>query len=572
MQRTRVFRPAWRRFPPPFGRHDLAALGLVLGLIALAGLQLTSMVKPIGPSGLPPVDLDPWNLPWYAMRTLARMGAALTLSLLFTFMYAPAAARSPAAERVLVPLLDVLQSVPILGYVSILVAGLAALLPGWALGYEIAAIFALFTSQAWNMAFSFYQSLKTVPADLSEAAAAFGFSRAHRFWRLEVPFAVPGLVWNAMMSISGGWFFLVAAEAISIGGQTVNLPGIGAYIAAAIEARRIDSVLYAIAAMAVMIFLVDLLLFRPLVAWSERFRLETEPGERPSRSLVLQTFRRARLWRVLMRALWRRITPARADTGFVRADASAAAPNQARLWNLIGAIGGGGGIVAVAAFVASSLPLDEIGTALIAGLLTALRVTVMIGLAALVWTPVGVWIGLRPRWTRAIQPVAQFFAAFPANLLYPVFVVALVRWHLAPDIFLSPLVVLGTQWYILFNVVAGAAAMPAELKLAARSFGLSGWLWWRRVGLPAIYPYLITGLVTAAGGAWNATVVAEVVSWGDTKLAATGLGSYIAAATDAGDFPRLALGIGLMSSFVILFNRLVWNPLYALAERRYRLG
>jgi NitT/TauT family transport system permease protein len=570
--RSRVFRPSRRLFPPPFGRHDLAALGIVIGVIALAGLQLSSMVKPIGPSGLPPVDLNPWDLPWYALRTLARMGAALTLSVLFTFIYAPAAARNPAAERVLVPLLDVLQSVPILGYVSLLVASLAALLPGLAVGYEAAAVFALFTSQAWNMAFSFYQSLKTVPNDLAEASAAFGFSRRHRFWRLEVPFAVPGLVWNAMMSISGGWFFVVAAEAISVGGQTVNLPGIGAYIAAAIDARRVDAVIYAIATMAVLIALVDLLLFRPLVAWSERFRLETEPGERPQRSFVLRAFRRARVWRLLTSRVWRRMAPQHSAAEFVPLDAAGAPRQGAALWNGVALVGGVGGAIAGTLFVALHLPLVEVGAAAFAGVLTAIRVTVMIAIAALIWTPVGVWIGLRPAWTRAIQPVAQFLAAFPANLLYPVFVAALVRWRLAPDVFLAPLIVLGTQWYILFNVIAGAAVMPAELKLAARSLGLSGVLWWRRVGLPAIYPYLITGLVTAAGGAWNATVVAEVVAWGDTRLAATGLGSYIAAATDAGDFPRLVLGVGLMSTFVILFNRLVWSPLYALAERRYRLG
>ncbi len=542
----------------------------MLGLIALAGLQFASLIAPIGPSGLPPVDLDPVYLPWYALRTLARMGAALTLSLVFTFIYAPAAARNPSAERVLVPILDVLQSVPILGYVSLLVAGLASLAPHSAFGYELAAVFALFTSQAWNLTFSLYQSLKTVPVDLSEAATAFGFSRLQRFWRLEVPFALPGLIWNAMMSISGGWFFVVAAEAISVGGATVNLPGIGAYIAAAIDARRIDAVLYAILSMAVMIAAVDFVLFRPLVAWSERFRLEVEPGERPPRSLVLQAFRRARVWQAAVRGLWRRALPAASH--FAPADRRDDRRDSARIWNAIALLGGAGGALAVVMFVGHTLPPREVGGALMLGLLTGVRVTVMVSLAALIWTPIGVWIGLRPKWTRAVQPVAQFFAAFPANLLYPVFVLVLVRWHLNPDVFLSPLVVLGTQWYVLFNVIAGAAALPAELRIAAQSFGLAGPLWWRRVALPAIYPYLITGLVTAAGGAWNATVVAEVVSWGSTRLSAYGLGSYIAAATDAGDVPRLVLGVGVMSGFVILFNRLVWNPLYALAERRYRLG
>ncbi|MBI3505799.1 MAG: ABC transporter permease subunit [Proteobacteria bacterium] len=569
MATFRIFGRPWRNFPPAVAAADLAAFGLLLGLLALAGLQLASMATHVGPAGLPAVDLDPALLPYYAVRTLSRMGAALTLSVLFTFVYAPAAARDPAAERILIPLLDVLQSVPILGYVSLLVAALAALLPGWVLAYEAAAVFALFTSQAWNMTFSFYQSIKTVPAELTEAATAFGFSRRQRFWNLEVPFAVPGLVWNAMMAVSGGWFFVVAAEAISVGGETVSLPGIGSYIAAAIAAKRVDAVLWAIGTMAVLIASVDFLMFRPLVAWSERFRLEVEPGEKPPRSIVLQMFRRARVGRVLARGVWKHLAPVRRPTVPLPAHATI---RPAFSWTVFVWIGGFAGAAFGIAFVVTKLSFAEIPEVLVAAAMTALRVTVMIVVAAAIWTPVGIAIGLRPNLTRAVQPVAQFFAAFPANLLYPVFVVVLVRWKLDPDLFLSPLVVLGTQWYILFNVIAGAAAMPAELKLAARSLQIGGFLWWRRVGLPAIYPYLITGLVTAVGGAWNATVVSEVVSWGDTKLVATGLGSYIAAATDAGDFPRLVLGIGVMSGIVVLLNRAVWDPLYRLAVRRYRLG
>lgn len=570
MKRARLFGGNFGGIGARAGTPDLVAVAIVLGVLSLVGLQLASMAERVGSSGLPPVDLDPFLLPYYALRTLARMGFALTLSMLFAFVYAPAAARNPDAERVLIPLLDVLQSVPILGYVSLIVAGLAVLLPGWALGYEIAAVFALFTSQAWNIAFSFYQSLKTVPTDLSEAATAFGFSQRERFWRLEVPFAVPGLVWNAMMSVAGGWFFVVAAEAISVGGDTVNLPGIGAYIAAAILEKRIDAVLYAILTMAAVIAAVDFLLFRPLVAWSERFRLETEPGEKPPRSVVLQAFRHARRSRVLLRAFARFVLPAKTPAAAWRP----AEPRAARplFWNAVAAAGTVVGIGAAGMLVFGALPVSELGHALYAALLTSVRVLAMVAVAAAIWTPIGVLIGLRPGWTRAVQPIAQFFAAFPANLLYPVFVVALVRWKLDPSVFLSPLVVLGTQWYILFNVVAGAAAIPAELKLAATSLQLRGWLWWRTVGLPAVYPYLVTGLVTAAGGAWNATVVSEVVAWGDTRLEATGIGSYIANATDAGDFPRLVLGIGLMSVIVVALNRVVWEPLYRLAVRRYRVG
>ncbi|MCX7630437.1 MAG: ABC transporter permease subunit [Geminicoccaceae bacterium] len=522
-----------------------------------------------------PLPLDPLLLPGLALRTTLRMLAALALSLLFTFTYATWAAKSRRAERILLPLLDILQSVPILGFLSVATTAFLALAPGRALGAELAAIGAIFTSQAWNMAFSFYQSLRTVPVELDEVARSFRLSRWMRFWRLEVPFAMPALVWNMMMSMSGGWFFVVAAEAITVGETTVVLPGIGSWIARAIEERDLGAVGWALATMAVVIFLYDRLLFRPLVAWAERFRFEQEAGTPLDRSLVLEALRRSRLvalataplaraWRAGYRLSARLARPAAGDR------------NDPLVWLdragvlvlvLFGAYAAGTALETVAAFEPG-----ELLRAAAAGCLTLLRVVVLLVLASLLWVPVGVWLGLRPELARIARPIAQMLAAFPANLLFPLFVSAIVAWRLDPDVWLAPLMILGTQWYVLFNVIAGAAAIPRELRDVATNLRVGGWLWWRKIALPAIVPYYLTGAITASGGAWNASIVAELASWGGERLEARGLGAYIARATEDGDFARIVLGVAVMSAFVVSINRLFWRPLYRWAEARFRLG
>ena len=554
-------------------RWDVAAALIVLGLIAVLGLEVREFARPLPPPEARAIDLDPAALPYYALRTVARMLAAMVLSLAFSFAYAPLAARNRRAEQILIPVLDILQSVPVLGYIALVVAMVAELLPGSALGYELAAVFALFTSQAWNMTFSLYQSLKTVPADLLEAARAFGLSRRQRFWRLDVPFAMPGLVWNAMMSMSGGWFFIVASEAITVSGEAVSLPGIGSYIARALAEQRADAVAWAVGAMFAVILLYDQLLLRPLVAWSDRFKAESEPGVARPRSWVLAVLQRTRLLPALAQLAYRAIEPwiaaprARRDDG--RAGLTGAIE---RMIVPVSATGALLGVLAIGYLAFVGLGRGELVRVLGYAAATAARVLTLTALAAVIWTPVGILVGMRPALARFVQPVAQFLAAFPANVLFPIFVVAVLRWGLDPDVWLSPLIVLGTQWYILFNVIAGAAAFPAELVLAARGLRVGGLVWWQRVALPGVFPFLVTGLITASGGAWNASVVAEAVSWGDERLSAAGLGSYIAAATEAGDYLRIALGVIVMAAFVSLLNRVLWRPLYALAERRYRLA
>ena len=555
---------------------DAVALVCVFSALITVSHIARGTLVPIDAPGATDVSLDPWRLPEYAVRTTLRMFAALALSLLFTFTYGTAAAKSRRAGTILVPLLDILQSVPILGFLTFTVVFFMNLFPGQVLGLELASIFAIFTSQAWNMAFSMYQSLRTVPADLDEAANSFHLSGWQKFWRLEVPFAMPGLVWNTMMSMSGGWFFVVASEAISVGDNTWKLPGIGSYIALAQAERDFGAIVWAIVAMLVVILAYDQLLFRPLVAWSAKFKFETTAGATAADPWMLRLIRRTRLLSFLGDLVGQgastlgglRLSFGRKN----RRQNSSGSRVMGVVWTVVVAALFGWGAWRAVTFAAAELAWNDLGEALLMGLITMVRVVILMILASLVWVPIGVWLGLRPTWARRAQPVIQFLAAFPANLFFPVFVVAIVHFHLNEDIWLTPLMILGTQWYILFNVVAGAAAFPGDLREAAANFRVGGFLWWRKVMIPGIFAYFITGAITASGGCWNAAIVAEIVSWGDTKLVAHGLGAYIATATEKGDMARVVLGVAIMSAFVLSFNRLVWHPLYAFARRKFTLG
>jgi NitT/TauT family transport system permease protein len=562
--------------PRRFTRWDMLAVLLVLGLLVFVGEASRHLLQPLTELETTPLSLAPQHLPEYAARTTLRMLVALVFSLLFTFTYATWAAKSRRAATLLVPLLDILQSVPILGFISVTVVFFMSLAPGRVLGAEFAAVFAIFTSQAWNMAFSFYQSLRTVPVELLEASRVFRLSRWMQFWRAEVPFAMPQLIWNMMVSMSGSWFFVVASEAISVGKTTVTLPGIGSYIALAIAKEDLAAIVWAIAAMLVVILLYDQLLFRPLVAWADRFRFEQQSGVMPPRSWVLDVLRRSGVVATLtdpLDRLWRRtFKPSRSE-------ASGPAPRPKLklgrwadwLWNGCVAALAVYAIWRVASFVSGSISLQEVGRALLLGLATLARVIILIAAATLIWVPVGVMVGMRPRVAQLVQPVVQIMAAFPANVLFPIAVSAIVLLKIDPNIWLSPLMILGTQWYILFNVIAGAAAIPSEMRDVGTNLQIRGWLWWKKIALPAVFPYYLTGAITASGGSWNASIVAEVASWGHTRLEAFGLGAYIAQATDAGDFHRIVLGVAVMSFYVVVINRAFWRPLYWYAERKFRL-
>ncbi|TDR72442.1 ABC transporter permease [Paludibacterium purpuratum] len=569
-----LFNASARRLLP--NRWDFVAFPLILCVIVLGSTGFHQTMAPLSTLKTQVISLDPASLPEYALRTILRMLAAMFASLVFTLVYGTLAAKSRRAEKVLVPILDILQSVPVLGYISFTVTFFIALFPGRVLGAEFAAIFAIFTSQAWNMTFSFYQSMRTVPRDLIEVSRGFQLTGWQRFWKLEVPFSMPGLIWNMMMSMSGGWFFVVASEAITVGNNTVTLPGIGSYLAQAIAERNLGAVGWVILTMTLVILAYDQFLFRPLVAWADKFRMEDTSSQNEPESWLLDLIRRTRLIQKMFQPLGTLLrTLARMPLKLpLPASGKPATPAMGRLadvlWAVLVILGTCSLAWRVVSYVAAGVSWHDVWQVLTLAFVTLLRVLLLIALASLVWVPLGVLIGLRPRLAEKIQPLAQFLAAFPANLLFPVFVIGIVHFHANPDIWLSPLIVLGTQWYILFNVIAGASAFPNDFREAAANFRIRGWQWWRKVMLPGIFPYYVTGAITASGGAWNASIVSEMVQWGDIKLKAHGLGAYIAETTAAGDFPRIILGIATMSLFVVLFNRLLWRPMYAYAENHLR--
>lgn len=558
----------------PGNRWDFIVIPLVLALVVMLCYGASQMSHPYEVGDKLTVTLDAEVLPYYLLRTSLRMFIAMGASLVFACAFAALAAKSKTAEKILIPMLDILQSIPILGFLSITVTGFIALFPGNLLGVECAAMFAIFTSQAWNMAFSLYQSLKTVPAELQEAARVFQLSGWQRFWRLEMPFAMPSLLWNMMMSMSGGWFFVVASEAISVSNQNIRLPGIGSYIAMAIDSKDLTAIGLAIGAMFVGIVLYDQLFFRPLLAWADKFRFEEMGSEASQDSWVLTGIRRSDAMQRVGTWLSGRFSRSLLwfkrdfDGTSIRARASQSSDTVNRATDTIFAALALLACWKLQVFIHSEVGWSEVGHVMLLGAYTLVRVMILIALAALVWVPLGIWIGMNPRISERIQAVAQFLAAFPANLMFPPVVVLIVTWKLNPEIWLSPLMIFGTQWYLLFNVIAGASTVPAELRYASTNLGLKGWLKWKRYYLPAVFPSFVTGAITASGGSWNASIVSEYVSWGDTTLQAHGIGSYIAEMTAAGDFPRIALGIGVMCIYVMTLNHFVWRKLYSLAEDR----
>ena len=571
---------AWpARLRPNF--WDLVALPLVFGLIALISWAGHQMSVPYTGGQEIEISLDPWKLPEYGLRTVMRMGIALMASLIFSLAYAALAAKSRRAEKLLIPVLDILQSVPILGFLSITVTGFIAMFPGSLLGYECAAIFAIFTSQAWNMTFSLYQSFTGVPGDLREAARMYHLSPWASFWQLEVPYAIPQLVWNMMMSMSGGWFFVVASEAITVADQNTTLPGIGSYIALASKQGDIKAVGYAILAMLAFILIYDQLLFRPLLAWSQRFKVEAISEGEGERAWFLTMLQRAGFFQLVawigeeVGDFWSRIAhkskPAPIKIAFYERHSERINVAFDWTWNIALAALAALAVYEIVAFVSSELGLGEVWHVFLLAFATFIRVSVLIALASLIWVPVGVWIGLRPPIAHRAQPIVQFLAAFPANLFFPIFVSAIRVYHLNVEVWLSVLMILGAQWYILFNVIAGALALPTDYQYVASNLGVSRWLWWRRLILPGIFPAYVTGAITASGGAWNASIVSEVAQWGDDKFVATGIGAYIAQWTGTEDTPRVVLGVAVLSLFVLTFNRLFWRRLYTLAEERLRL-
>jgi NitT/TauT family transport system permease protein len=531
----------------------------------------------------PPLSLDLAFIPYYTARTVLRMFIAFAAALLFTFTYGYIAAKSVRARKVMLPLLDILQSVPVLGFLSITVTGFLALFPGSLLGVECASIFAIFTAQAWNMTFGFYHSLITIPAELQEAATVYRMNRWQRFTKVEVPSSAIGLMWNSMMSFGGGWFFVAQSEAISVLNKNIKLPGLGSYMAAAVEAGDTRAAVCAIGAMIFTIVVIDQLVWRPLVAWAEKFKLEQTEGKDNPTSWVLDLLQRSYVLDWLSDHVGRAIARLSERASTLGSDLTQTitghTPEPAKwllrigLWVAVAA--GVAWLVFDAIDIAQQIRTDMTVTQMLdvvwLGMLTLLRVVAMSIIATLIWTPIGVWIGLRPRVARIAQPLAQIAASFPVNMTFPFIVAFFISTHISINFGSVLLMALGTQWYILFNVIAGAMAIPTDMREAATLFALPRWQVWKKLIIPAIFPFWVTGALTATGGAWNASIVAEVASWGNDKLVADGLGAYIAQVTEKGDQPAIYFSIIVMAVFVVVINRVFWRRLYDLAERKFKL-
>lgn len=549
--------------------YDVILMVIILGMFMMIAKIASEMVHPLPPKNTILIVLDPWNLFEYGARTTARMFLAIFASLLFTFMIAPLAAKSKRAERVIIPTLDILQSVPVLGFISFTVVFFLNLFPGSELGAECASIFAIFTAQVWNMTFSFYQSLRTVPKDLSEVCTHLGLSPWMRFWKLEVPFSTPGLVWNAMMSMSAAWFFLVASEAIITNNSRIFLPGIGSWLALAIDQENISAVIWAVSAMGIIIILYNQLIFGPLVVGIDKYKLEETEGQSPAKSWVYDLFQRTNWFKFLTKILeWTSqrlftisipppITPKRPSKGNPHLSKTIDVLWYFLIYSLVI-----WALWTIYTYITLYLNTSILREAFIGCLYTLMRVLSTLAIASLIWVPIGVWLGLRPWAAQRSKSISQFLAAFPANIFFPFFVIGIVSYNLDPTIWLSPLMMIGAQWYIFFNVIAGTSAFPNDLKEVTAIYRVGNWNWWKKIMLPGIFPFYITGTLTAWGAAWNASIVSEFVSWGPTKLEAIGIGSFIAKASEASDFPRIVLGLTLLSLFVITFNRLLWRRLY----------
>jgi NitT/TauT family transport system permease protein len=562
--------------------HDARQVGWVdlLVFLALGGL-LYGLVD-LGSEWTGPhrasadIDLSPLALPRYAFYSLTRGLAAYGISLAFTLGYGYWAAKDRRAERVLLPLLDILQSIPILGFLPGLILALDAAFPGTNTGLELASIVLIFTGQAWNMTFSFYHSLRAVPLDQREVATVYRFSTWQHFKWVELPFSMIGLVWNSMMSMAGGWFFLVIAESFELPGKDFYLPGLGSYMTVAVKRSDVGAQLWAILAMTLMIIALDQVLWRPVTVWAQKFRVE-EGGELPAQSSwFLSWLRRSQLVAALQRLGWRRAGKAAVTARPVRKPVE---PRPALPWpsvlglaGLIALLGGlGYGTWKLFGLLAES-PAERWGGLGAAAGVTLGRVLLSTALGTLWALPAGLAIGLSPRLARVLQPVVQVVASFPAPMFFPLVIAVLVPAGVPLGWASILLMLLGTQWYILFNVVAGAMAIPADLREAARSYRLGRWRRFRVLYFPAVFPYLVTGWVTAAGGAWNTSIVAEYVTAAGRVEQTWGLGAVITDAASRADFPLLVAALAVMAGVVVLFNRTVWRGLYRLAEERFALN
>jgi len=553
----------------------VAVFALVFGVYSIG----RSWMGPVRPEA--EISQSPSSLPLYALYSLVRLLIAYGISLVFALAYGYAAAKSKRAELVLIPLLDILQSIPVLSFLPGVMLAMVALFPSRELGVELGSIILIFTGQVWNIAFSFYSSLKTIPRDLREAAIIYRFSKWQRFTELDLPFSTIGLVWNSMMSVAGGWFFLMACEMFQLGDKDFRLPGLGSFLQTAASSGNTRAMLWGLATMVAVIVLMDQLIWRPVIAWADKFKFEQVESANAGGNFLLTFITREsfiiRAYRKVLHPIveWLTLQFASGAKRAAQTVSSAAQGERRRKW-----LGWIALTVAVVLTVygvyrtigeLALLDRSDVAALLRSAGLTFLRVNLALLIGALWTVPVGVAIGSSPRIARLMQPLAQLAASIPATALFPVLLLVLIRLRGGVEIAAMALMLLGTQWYILFNVIAGAMAIPTDLKEAAEVFRFSRWDRWRRLILPGIFPYLVTGMVTASGGAWNASIVAEYFHFQGKVVEVPGLGSTISRASDAGHFHMLLGATLIMATIVVLINRLVWRRMYRLASSRFKL-
>jgi NitT/TauT family transport system permease protein len=571
-----------------FNWVDLLIFAGVLGLLwSILEFGSGMMVHFDATSQSLPISTNIRHIPYYAGRTLIRMWIAFGFSLIFTFSVGYAAAKHKIARAIILPFMDIMQSIPVLSFLTIFITFFVSLFPGSLFGVECASVLTVFTGQVWNMAFGFYHSMVTVPQDLQEAATNYRLTALQRFQKLEVPASMHSLIWNCMMSFGAGWFAVSASEAITVLGKNIQLPGLGSYMATAVSTGNYWAAFWAIISMLFVILATDQLIWRPLLVWADKFKMELTESAHPPTSWFYDLLRRAYIFEWLGEHV---LVPVgafyddlRVKLSAGRGEAEGAKPARPTryAWQAVGVLlligllyevifGVMAGFDAVYRHISGPEILKIIGL----GFVTLLRVVAVTVLATLIWTPIGVWIGSKQRVAQIAQPLVQIFASFPVNMTFPLVVGLFVRYNIDMNWGCILLIALGAQWYILFNVIAGAMAIPNDLKEAARNFGLKGWPLWKTLILPAIFPFWITGACTAAGGAWNATILAEVATWGDKTLKATGLGAFISEVSAQGGgsgIPALIVGTAIMALFVVLINKLVWRRLYSYAEHRFHL-
>ena len=554
---------------------DLGVLAALLAIIQGLLLVVHYWFGAITPAAH--ISRSPRALPLYAFFSVVRIGIAYLLSLLFALAYGYIAAYNRRLEALMVAILDILQSIPVLSFLPGVMLAMVALFPTRQLGVEFGAILLIFTGQVWNMAFSFYASLKSIPRELREAARIYGFGGWQTFLELELPYGAIGLVWNSMVSVAGGWFFLMACEMFVLGKRDFRLPGLGSYLQTAAGSGDTSAILWGLGTMIGVILLIDQFVWRPAIAWSDKFKFEqVESGAQP-RSAVLNLLRRSAILERFRTAVMAPISE-RISLRLAQRAPLAAADGPPSQWKMVvsmvlGALAGGAILYALGGMIVSlkTLTGSELVSTLQGAAATFARVAVSLAISALWTIPAGVAIGFNPRLARFAQPFAQLAASVPATALFPVILLALIRIGGGLGVGSILLMLLGTQWYVLFNVVAGAMAIPTDLKEVAFVFRFPGWERWRTVILPGIFPYLVTGMVTASGGAWNASIVAEYFHFKGQTLQTVGLGAQISSATDTGNFDLLLLSTIVMAALVVTVNRSLWRPLYRLAQTRFKL-